>query len=136
VRESSPPEREPRWLSRASIEAIHAALIQEHGGSYGIRDEGLIDSALARPHNKWAYGTTDLAELAAAYGFGLAKNHGFVDGNKRIAFAALAVFLYQNGLLLDAPEAEAAAVMLEVAAGECGEQDLADWIRARVTPVR
>lgn len=115
---------------------MHAALIREHGGSSGVRDSGLIDSALARPRNRWAYGTADLAELAAAYGYGLAKNHGYVDGNKRVAFMAIFSFLYRNGLLLTATEPEAVVAMTEVAAGERGEQDLTDWIRAHVAPVR
>ena len=76
---------EPIWLSRVLVDSMHAELIREHGGSYEIRDENLIESALARPRHKWRYGETDMATLAAAYGFGFAKNHGYVDGNKRIA---------------------------------------------------
>lgn len=126
---------EPIWLTRKAVGAIHAELIREHGGSYGVRDEGLIESALARPLNRWTYGETDLTGLAAAYGFGLAMNHGFVDGNKRIGIAAAGVFLRANGLRLTAPEPEAVAVMVDLAAGELGEDELAVWIRSHVQPV-
>jgi death on curing protein len=122
---------EPIWLSRAMIDAMHTALIREHGGSFGVRDVSLIDGALARPLQKWAYEeAVDLYVLAAAYAFGLAKNHGFVDGNKRIAFAAMAVFLELNGHRLAADEAEAYAVTIDVASGELSEEDLARWLRA------
>ncbi|MEJ7811121.1 MAG: type II toxin-antitoxin system death-on-curing family toxin [Gemmatimonadaceae bacterium] len=127
---------EPRWLSRRAADAMHAQLIREHGGRHGVRDDGLIDSALARPHNRWAHGDDDdLAALAATLGYGLAKNHGYVDGNKRIAFMALFVFLHMNGLLLAAPEPDAVVIMTEVAAGECTERHLADWIRRHTTPI-
>ena len=122
---------EPRWPPRQTIDAIHAELISEHGGSFGVRDEGLIESALARPRNRWAYGESDLPTLAAAYLFGLAKNHGYIDGNKRVAFMAAYVFLYQNGLELDAPEPEAYTVVAEVASGVETEEGLVTWIRER-----
>src|SRR5690606_25592941 len=100
--------REPRWLPRLLVDTIHEELIREHGGSYGIRDAGSIDSALSRARNRWAYEpTVDLPVLAAAYGYGLARNHGYVDGNKRVAFMALYVFLSLNGLELEVPEAAA-----------------------------
>lgn len=128
---------EPIWISIEAVLAIHAELIREHGGSYGVRDQGLIESALARPQQRWSYGgeEIDLAELAAAYGFGLAKNHGFVDGNKRAALAAAGVFLRANGLRLIAPEPETYAVMVDLAAGELSEADLARWLRASTEPL-
>jgi death-on-curing protein len=127
---------EPIRLSLESVRNMHAALIRAHGGSYGERDAGLIESALARPLQKWAYesDSVDLAELAAAYAFGLAKNHGFVDGNKRVAFAAAGTFLLANGLLLVAPEPEAYAVVVDLASGELSEEDMARWLRASVEP--
>lgn len=124
---------EPRWLSRRVIDAVHAELIREHGGSHGVRDAGLIDSALARPLHRWTYEEScDLADLAAAYGFGLAKNHGFIDGNKRIALAALLLFLSLNGWKLALSEAEAVALMTDVAAGQISETGLADLVRDRL----
>jgi death on curing protein len=125
---------EPRWLSRGIIDAVHAELIREHGGSQGIRDAGLIDSALARPVHRWSYEKDcDLPELAAAYGFGLAKNHGFVDGNKRIALAALLLFLRLNGWRLQLTEPEAVVLMTDVAAGNVSEAELASVLRERLT---
>jgi death-on-curing protein len=126
---------EPIWLTRIAVGAMHAEMIREHGGSYGVRDDGLIESALARPQNRWGYGETELAGLAAAYGFGLAKNHGFIDGNKRVALMAAYAFLYANGLDLDVAEPEAHAVFNDLAAGELGEEELAAWIRSHVQPV-
>ena len=127
--------KEPKWLTRKVIDAVHAELIHDHGGSHGVRDSGLIDSALVRPQNRWAYEQgCDLAMLAAAYGFGLAKNHGFIDGNKRIALAAIALFLRLNDQKLGAAEPEAVIVMLDVASGELGEDELAAWIRSRMEP--
>lgn len=120
---------EPLWLSRSIIEEIHAEMIREHGGSYGIRDEGLLESALARPRNKWEYGERDPAVLAAAYAFGLAKNHPFVDGNKRVAFMAAYVFLDVNGCVLQASEPDAVWAMQRLAAGGLTESDFAGWVR-------
>lgn len=131
-----PPTAEPIWLSRDLLHHLHAQLIREHGGGYGIRDEGLIESALARPRTRWEYDDdVDLVALAAAYAFGLAKNRGYVDGNKRVAFASAGVFLLANGLRLTAPEGEAYAVIVDLAAGELSEGDLARWLRASVEPV-
>ena len=127
---------EPTWVSRMALDAMQLELIREHGGSHGVRDGGLIDSALARRQHKWACEEAELPALAAAYGFGLAKNHGYIDGNKRIAFMAMFVFLYQNGLELDAPEPEAVVVMTEVAAGDRSERALAEWLRTRTAPLR
>lgn len=127
--------REPRWLSRLMVDTLHRELIREHGGRYGVREDGLIDSALSRPRNRWSYSTeADLASLAAAYGFGLARNHGFVDGNKRVAFMALYVFLGLNGFDLEVSEPEVVSVMTGVADGSLGEEELAGWIRSRVIP--
>ncbi len=126
---------EPVWLPRPLVDAIHEAQIRDYGGLYGIRDEGLLESALARPQQRWTYEPdADLAALAAAYAYGLAKNHPFLDGNKRIAFAAGGVFLGLNGLRLVAPEPEAVHVMLDVASGELEEAALAAWFRQRTEP--
>lgn len=122
--------REPAWLSRRLIEAIHVDQLRQHGGSPGLRDENLLESALARPRMRFEYETgCDLATLAASYAFGLAKNHAFVDGNKRIAFAALFTFLGVNGQELDAAEDDAVRTVLALASGELSEEALASWIR-------
>lgn len=120
---------EPVWLSRDLVLAIQAELIAQFGGAVGIRDEGLLESALARPQNLFAYGEPSLTDLAAAYAYGLTRNHPFLDGNKRIALSALDVFLQLNGMELTAPEAEAVVVMRDLAAGELDEPDFATWIR-------
>lgn len=120
---------EPRWISREILDAIHDAQLREHGGSSGVRDEGLLDSALNRPRNKFAYGETDLSVLAAAYAFGIAKNHGYVDGNKRAAFTAAALFLAINDRELEAPEPEVVDVMNRLASGKLTEAAFADWLR-------
>lgn len=125
---------EPKWMQRDWVAVIHANQIREHGGSAGVRDEGLIDSALARPRNLFAYEEADLARLAAAYAFGLGRNHGFLDGNKRIAFQTMYVFLGLNGQRLIAEEPEVVRVMLDVAAGAMNEVDLAAWIRDHIKP--
>jgi death-on-curing protein len=127
---------EPIWLTREVLDHMHSQLIREHGGSYGIRDAGLIDSAVFRPRNRWEYEPdTDLVALAAAYAYGLAKNHGYVDGNKRVAFMAAYSFLDANGLRLTASEGEAHAVVVDLASGELSETDLARWLRAMVEPI-
>lgn len=120
--------REPWWVPIEAIKAIHLELIAEHGGLPGVRDEGLLESALARPRNLWAYEKPTLYDLAAAYGFGLTKNHALVDGNKRIGLAAIDVFLRMNGSHLTASEAEAVAVILKLAEGKLDQADLAAWI--------
>lgn len=126
---------EPKWLSRRGVDALHAAQIREHGGLPGVRDENALESALARPRQRWTYEPdADLADLAAAYGYGLARNHAYLDGNKRVAFAAAAVFLLRNGLLLEAPEAEAVIVMLSLAAGDRDEASSAEWLRTHAVP--
>jgi death-on-curing protein len=123
---------EPRWLTRRVVDTIHSELLAEHGGTSGVRagGDGLIESALARPHNRLAYDPEcDLATLAAAYLYGLVTNHGYVDGNKRVAFAAAATFLVVNGAELTADEAAAYDTVIAVAAGRVGEEELAGWIR-------
>ena len=122
--------KEPAWLDRQSIILLQAESLAQHGGSSGIRDAGLLDSALARPLNKWSYNSeVDLAALAAAYGFGLARNHAFVDGNKRIAFIATALFLRLNGYRLASAPLDEIQTILSLAAGELSEESFAVWIR-------
>ncbi|CAN5811301.1 type II toxin-antitoxin system death-on-curing family toxin [soil metagenome] len=111
---------------------LHDESLAEHGGAAGLRDEGLLGSALARPRNLVAYGAPDLAELAAAYGIGLAKNHPFTDGNKRVAFLAIGLFLALNGKRLKSSQAEATLMMLDVAASVVDEAELTVWIREHV----
>ena len=125
---------EPKWMQRAWVDAIQADLIRQHGGSPGVRDEGMIESALARPRNLFVYEAPDLAHLAAAYAYGLGRNHGFIDGNKRIAFQTMYVFLGLNGWRLVSEEPEVVRVMLDVAAGVISETDLAAWVRDHIQP--
>jgi death on curing protein len=117
------------WLDADVLRAVHEEQLPEHGGAAGTRDEGLFESALARPRNAAAYGQPDAAELAAAYGFGLARNHPFVDGNKRTAFVAVELFLDLNGFELDANDADCIMTMLAVAAGQMDEPAFARWLR-------
>jgi len=120
---------EVRWLLKKAVLAMHDALIRDHGGTPGIRDEGLLESALVRPQNLYHYEPdSSLFRLAAAYGFGLSSNHAFVDGNKRIALTSTAVFLSINGWQLEASESDAVVVFTELAAGSHNEEQLADWI--------
>lgn len=120
---------EPFWLTRRMIIAIHDEQLAIHGGASGLRDEGMLESALDRPKNKWSYESADLAELAAAHAFGIARNRPFVDGNKRTSLLALDTFLGVNGIDFVVPAAEAAAIILSLAAGEVSEQSLTRWIR-------
>lgn len=120
---------EPFWLTHQMIVAIHDEQLAIHGGATGLRDEGMLESALDRPKNKWSYENADLAELAAADAFGIARNHPFVDGNKRTSLLALYTFLGVNGIDFIVPEAEAAAIILSLAAGDVSEQSLVRWIR-------
>ena len=120
---------EPFWLTRQMVVAIHDEQLTIHGGASGLRDEGMLRSALERPINKWRYEQSDMAELAAAYAFGLAKNHAFVDGNKRIAFMAMMGFLLKNGVAFAPAPAHATAMILSLAAGEVSEESLTRWIR-------
>jgi death-on-curing protein len=122
--------REPEWLDRAMVEAIHDLQLNQHGGLRGIRDVGALESALGRPRHKWVYGAADdLSDCAAAYGFGIAKNHPFADGNKRTAFQAMYTFLGVNGIELIAPEADAVTIMIALATDEVDEAGLATWLR-------
>jgi death on curing protein len=120
---------EPFWLTRQIIVAIHDEQLAIHGGAGGLRDESMLESALDRPRNRWAYEQAELAELAAAYAFGIARNHPFVDGNKRTSLLALYTFLGLNGIDFVVAEADAAAMILALAAGEVSEDGLTRWIR-------
>ena len=120
--------KEPVWVRRDVVLAYHDMLLARHGGGAGIRDEGLLDSALDRPKNQFHYNKTNLFELAASYGFGLIKNHPFVDGNKRIGFATTVLFLELNGLEFLATEVDAVIQTLAVAAGEMDEAAFAAWL--------
>ena len=126
---------EPEWLDIDIVLDFHAEQLALFGGADGMRDRGLLESALARPINKFNYGQTSMAALAAAYGFGIARNHAFIDGNKRTALAAMIVFLGLNGLDLDVPQETATAVILSLAAGEIAEDVLAQWIADHVIPL-
>jgi death-on-curing protein len=121
-----------RWVSREVLLLLHDESLAEHGGAAGTWDEGLLESALARPLHLVACGAPDVADLAAAYGLGLAKNHPFVDGNKRAAFLAVGLFLMVNGHRLRATQVEATLTMLELAAGHLNEADFAQWIRDHI----
>ena len=116
--------KEPLWITYEQATAIHSRQLRRFGGAPGLRDEGMLRSALERPINKWRYEQSEMAELAAAYAFGLAKNHAFVDGNKRIAFMAL-----KNGISFSPEPAHATAIILGLAAGEVSEESLTRWIR-------
>jgi death-on-curing protein len=121
---------EPRWLTRVVVDAIHNDQLREHGGLPGIRDDNVLESALARPQQKWHYAdNADVPMLAAAYAFGLVKNHPYRDGNKRIGFLAMATFLAINGHELEAADAEVVAEFVALADGGVSEEELADWIR-------
>ncbi len=124
---------EPVWVMRSVIDAMHDMQLAEHGGASGIRDEGLFDSALARPQNVHAYGESDLCALAAAYAFGIARNHPYIDGNKRTAFLAAYVFLNINGLTLTANEVDATRAMLGLASGADDEETFASWLRSNTS---
>lgn len=117
------------WIDPEILLIAHDEQLVEHGGASGIRDRGLLESALARPQNLAAYGKPDAAALAAAYAYGLAKNHAFVDGNKRTALIALEYFLELNGFVLTADDAQCVLVILSIAAGSLTEEELADWTR-------
>lgn len=122
------------WIEESVVWAIHEAQLAEHGGSAGVRDEGLLASALARPINLCAYGSPDVADCAAAYGFGIARNHPFIDGNKRTAFVCAELFLMLNGSELVADDLSCVSTMLALAAGEIDEAALADWLRRHMAP--
>ena len=117
------------WLARQLILAIHDEQLAEHGGTVGVRDDGLLDSALARPLNRAGYGESDVAELGAPYAIVIARSHPFVDGNKRTAFAALFMFLALNGMAFEPPEVDATVTMLRLAAGDLPDQEFTAWVR-------
>ena len=126
--------REPRWVPRLVIDAVHLDQLREHGGLPGVRDENGLEAALARARQKWHYDSdTDLASLAAAYAFGVIKAHAFNDGNKRIAFLSAVIFLGMNGKDLDATETEVVQVTIALAGGTLTEAQLATWIRDRLS---
>jgi death-on-curing protein len=120
------------WVTGAVAIAAHAEQLAEHGGGEGVRDMSLLESAMARPQNLAAYGEPDAAALAAAYAFGIARNHPFIDGNKRTAAVVSETFLLLNGFALDASDAELVVAFLALAAGELSEEEMADWFRERV----
>jgi len=120
---------EPRWVERLVVDAVHLDQVREHGGLAGVRDEDALEAALARPRHKWAYDpATDLTTLAAAYGFGLCRNHPYRDGNKRVAFLVMVIFLELNGLRLVASEEDVVTVLVGLAAGRLSENALTDWL--------
>jgi death on curing protein len=122
--------KQPHWISRRVLLYLHSASLATFGGSTGIRDEGLLDSALARPQNRFRYAPeSDLFELAASYGYEIARNHPFIDGNKRAAFHSIGLFLSINGCELVADQLDAIQTMLSLAANELSEEQFADWIR-------
>ena len=128
---------EPIWVSHELVIAIHNRQLAEHGGQPGLRDEGLLLSALARPQQRWCYGNPppDLCVLAASYAFGLAKNHPFLDGNKRTAFVVYRLFLKWNGMEMHADKVDRYLQMLALAAGDHDEESFADWLRGVTTQV-
>jgi death-on-curing protein len=121
---------QPVWLLRSVIDAVHDMQLTEHGGATGIRDEGLLESALARPVTAYGYGETELCMLAALYAHGISRNHPYIDGNKRTAFLSAYTFLKINGVSLVSDEVSATTVMLSVASGKMTESQLAAWLRA------
>ena len=121
--------KEPQWLSKPAVLAFHGRLLAEHGGDTGIRDEGLLESALAAPRNKFHYGEADIFALAGTYAHSLLTNHPFVDGNKRVALVTTGVFLELNGFRLTAPEPDTVLAILALVKGEMKVEDFADWLR-------
>lgn len=121
-----------RWVSLQAALTGHSSQIAEHGGGEGVRDHGLLESAMTRPQQRAAYGEPDIAALAAAYAFGIAGNHPFVDGNKRTAVVVSELFLAKNGHVLNARNGEIVVAFLALAAGELNEEELADWFRERI----
>lgn len=123
---------EPVWIRPDVALAVHDRQLAEHGGGLGLRDPGGLDSALARPRNRWEYGEDDLAELAAAYGYGIVRNHPFTDGNKRTGWVVARLFLRLNGMDFKGQELESIRAVEALAAGELDEKKLAKWFRERV----
>lgn len=128
---------EPTWLTRVVVDAVHTDQIREHGGLVGLRDENGLESALARPRHKWLYEpATDLAALGAAYAFGLARNHPYNDGNKRVALMTMLTFLAVNGQDTDIDENDLLTTLLALAAGRLTEPEVAAWLRPRIVPMK
>ncbi len=127
--------KEPRWVSRIVLDAVHLDQLREHGGLPGVRDENALESALARARNKWEYSEDlDIADLAAAYGFGISSSHPYRDGNKRIAFLAMVIFLGLNGKQLETTETDVVTTILGLADNKLSEKKLAQWVRDRIEP--
>lgn len=124
----------PVWVEEAVVLALHEEHLAEHGGAVGMRDGGLLQSALARPQHLAAYGKPDIAALAAAYGYGIVRNHPFIDGNKRTAFTVTELFLVLNGYELMADDPACVVTMLRLAEGSLSEAEFADWLRTNLTP--
>lgn len=124
---------EPVWIETELAWAIHDRQLAEHGGPVGVRDASALESALARPRNQWAYGEADLCRLAAAYAYGVARNHPFVDGNKRTAWVLARLFLALNGARIGFAPEEAVRMVLALAGGSLGEAEVAEWFRARLS---
>jgi death on curing protein len=129
---TTPDRIEPIWLNATDALAIHDRQLAEHGGGVGVRDAGLLDSALARPVNRWTYGDDDPANMAAAYAFGLARNHPFVDGNKRTAWVLARLYLAINNHELHFEKEDATQTMIALASGELTEEEMADWFRTHL----
>jgi death-on-curing protein len=127
---------EPVWIDLEVVLAIHDEQLAEHGGQPGVRDRGLLESALARPRNQFSYGEASIARLAASYAFGLSRNHPFVDGNKRTSLVVVELFLELNGSDLTATDAQCVTTLLALAAGELTEDQLAEWLTANTTVPR
>ncbi|MEM6799084.1 MAG: type II toxin-antitoxin system death-on-curing family toxin [Planctomycetota bacterium] len=125
---------EPTWITAHAVRAIHSFQLAEHGGQDGVRDPGLLESALNRPKNQWAYAGADLSTLAAAYAFGIAKNHPFMDGNKRTAGVVCETFLITNGVTLRVATDDWYSAFLGLAAGDLSEQHFAQWLREHLAP--
>jgi len=131
----SSPSKQFIWINRRALLLLHGESLVLHGGAQGIRDEGLLDSALSRPENLAAYGNPDVFDCAAAYAFGLAKNYPFIDGNKRAGFLGAGMFLRLNSYRLTASQQDATLTMLALAAGDIGEAEFAAWLRTHTTSV-
>jgi death-on-curing protein len=125
---------EPAWIDLEVVLAVHDEQLAEHGGQAGVRDRGLLESAMARPRNQYAYGEHSLVRLAASYAFGISRNHPFLDGNKRTSLVVAELFLELNGSELTATDAECVTAFLRLAAGDLSEEQLADWIAAHAAP--
>ena len=126
--------QEPKWVAASVVLAIHDEQLAEHGGGVGVRDEGLLESALSRPRNLFAHENAGISQLAAAYSYGICKNHPFIDGNKRTSLVAAELFLALNGQMLEATDVDCVMVWQKLAAGELDEQGLAQWFARDVAP--